>query len=79
MKKAGTGQHNELANLGSLNVCGNTEEQSAHGTKQCMTYPQGRGLFWEALSMKKYLGIQACYQLNKISPLNTVAKSGNAK
>lgn len=31
LKKAGTGQHNELANPGSLPVCGNTEKQSAMG------------------------------------------------
>lgn len=37
MNKAGTGEHNELANLGSLHVWGNREKQSAQGIKQCRT------------------------------------------
>lgn len=44
MKKAGTGQYNKLANLDTLHVWSNREKQSAHRTKQCRTYPKGRGL-----------------------------------
>lgn len=51
MNKAGTGEHNEPANLGSLHVWGNREKQSAQGIKQCRT--QGQGLTLEKHWLQK--------------------------
>lgn len=74
MKKAGTGWHNELS-IWAHHTCVTIQKNEV---------PAGRTL-WAGDFLrstgykKKCLGFQVHYQLNNISQLNMVVKSGNAQ